>query len=310
MENNRVVTILGAGFVGRYLIKHLDKKEFRSIVLSRSPFRKNHILTQARTGYVDIVKFSPSEIKRSIEKSDYVINLIGTLFGSTKDFFKIHYDIPDLISKLCAESKNVKKLIHVSAIGANKNSKSIYQKSKASGEERVLNNYSSSVIIRPSLVLGAESEFVHLWGKLSMFPIIPVLNSKFKFQPIWVNCLAQAIVNAIDKTGNEGKIYEIGGEKIISFGDLVKSILRKIGKKRIVLNMPIPLGKIFGSVLQLLPGKPLLTKDQCLILSEEHNIVSTNHLTIKDLGISPADVESKISEWLVLYREGGQFAKI
>ena len=122
--------------------------------------------------------------------------------------------------------------------------------------------------------------------------------------------MAQAIVNAIDKTGNESKIYEIGGKKIISFGDLVKSILRAIGKKKIVMNIPIPLGKILGSMLQLLPGKPLLTKDQCLILSEKHNIVSNNHLTIQDLGIIPVDVESKMSSWLVKYREAGQFTKI
>ena len=128
MESNQIVTILGAGFIGRYVVKHLDKKGLRSIVLSRNPFKKNYILTQGRTGYVDIIKFNPSEIKRSIEKSDYVINLIGIL-GPTKDFFKIHTDLPDLISKLCAESKNVKKFIHVSAIGADKNSKSIYQQS-------------------------------------------------------------------------------------------------------------------------------------------------------------------------------------
>ena len=309
MDNNQVVTILGAGLIGKYCIRHLDRRGYRTIVLSRSPFKKNYLLTQARTGYIDVVKFNPSEIRKAIKKSDYVLNFIGIL-GPTKDFFKIHSDLPDLISKLCAESKNVKKFIHVSAIGANKNSKSIYQQSKASGEERCLSNFSSSVIIRPSVVVANEDNFTNLWGKLSVFPVLPVVGSKFRFQPIWVNCLAQAIVNAIDKTGNESKIYEIGGKKIISFEDLVKSILKAIGKKKIVMNVPIPLGKILGSMLQLLPGKPLLTKDQCLILSEKHNIVSNNHLTIQDLGIIPVDVESKMSSWLVKYREAGQFTKI
>ena len=87
MENNSVVTILGVGFIGRYVVRHLDKKGYRSIILSRNPFSKNHILTQARTGYVDVVKFEPSEIKRAIEKSDYVINLIGSLAPS-KDFLE------------------------------------------------------------------------------------------------------------------------------------------------------------------------------------------------------------------------------
>ena len=308
MENNKICTIFGAGFVGRYVVKYLDRKGYRSIVISRNPFRKNYILTQARTGYVDIVKFNFTEIKKAIQKSDYVFNLIGIL-GPSRDFFKIHSELPDYISKLCAESKNVQKFIHVSSIGASKNSKSIYQQSKFSGEEKILNNFSSSVIIRPSLVLGQESEFTRVWGKLSIFPILPVFNYSFKFQPIWVGCLAKAIVNAIDKS-NKGKIYEIGGEIQISFGDLVKDILKIIGKKRIVLDVPVSLGKVLGSIFQLMPGRPLLTKDQCLILEGKHNIVSDNHLTIKDLGITPTNVEKKMSEWLVQYKEGGQFSKV
>ena len=309
MESNRLVTILGAGFIGRYIIKHLDKKGFRSIVLSRRPFSKNYILTQARTGYVDVLKFSQSEIKRSIEKSDYVINLIGIL-SPASNFFKIHSELPDLISKFCAESKNVKKFIHISAIGANKNSKSIYQRSKFSGEERVLKNFNSSVIIRPSLVLGAEDLFSNLWGKLSILPILPVVGSKFRFQPIFVNDLAKAIVNAIEINENEGKIIEIGGNKVISFGDMVKLILRIIGKKKLIIDTPLSLGKIAGSILQLLPGRPLLTKDQCLILGEKDNIVSGNYLTINDLKIIPTDIESKMPEWLYRYRDGGAFAKV
>ena len=309
MENNRVVTIMGAGFIGRYIIKHLDKKGFRSIVLSRRPFSKNYILTQARTGYVDVLKFSQSEIKRSIEKSDYVINLIGIL-SPASNFFKIHSELPDLISKFCDESKNVKKFIHISAIGANKNSKSIYQRSKFFGEERVLKNFNSSVIIRPSLVLGAEDLFSNLWGKLSILPILPVVGSKFRFQPIFVNDLAKAIVNAIEINENEGKIIEIGGNKVISFGDMVKLILRIIGKKKLIIDTPLSLGKIAGSILQLLPGRPLLTKDQCLILGEKDNIVSGNHLTINDLKIIPTDIESKMPEWLYRYRDGGAFAKV
>ena len=308
MESNRVVTILGAGFIGRYIVNHLDRKGFRSIVLSRNPFRKSYILTQARTGYVDVVKFSPPEIKKAIEKSDYVVNLIGIL-APTKNFFKIHSDLPDLISKLCAASK-CKKFIHVSAIGANKNSKSIYQQSKFSGEEKVLKNFNSSVIIRPSLVVGAEDKFTNLWGKLSIFPILPVVGSKFRFQPIFVNDLAKAIVNVIEIKENEGKIIEIGGKKVISFGDMVKLILKIIGKKKLIIDMPLSLGKIVGAILQILPGRPLLTQDQCLILGEKDNIVSGNYLTINDLKISPVDVESKMSEWLYRYRDGGEFAKI
>ena len=106
------------------------------------------------------------------------------------------------------------------------------------------------------------------------------------------------------------KIYEIGGPKIISFGDMVKSILRTINRKRFVVPMPMPIAKIQSIITDLLPITPILTRDQCNILSESDNIVSKNHLTLKDLDINPADVELEMKNWLWRYREGGQFAKM
>ena len=113
----------------------------------------------------------------------------------------------------------------------------------------------------------------------------------------------------IETKKNEGKIYEIGGPKIISFGDMVKSILNIIGKKRLVVDMPMPLAKIQATLFSLMP-EPLLTKDQCEILNETDNIVSNNHLTLKDLNIKPDNVEQAMSKWLWRFRSGGEFAKV
>ena len=132
----------------------------------------------------------------------------------------------------------------------------------------------------------------------------------YRFQPILVSDVANAIVKAIELKGNEGKIYEIGGPKVISFGDMVKSILKTINKKRFVVPMPMPIAKIQSTITDLLPFPPILTKDQCQILSEADNIVSNNYLTLKDLEIEPSDVEEEMNSWLYRYREGGQFAKV
>ena len=135
-------------------------------------------------------------------------------------------------------------------------------------------------------------------------------RQNYKFQPILVNDVVDAIVQAIEMKGNEGKIYEIGGPKVISFGDMVKSILKTINKKRFVVPMPMPLAKIQSTITDLLPFPPILTKDQCEILSEADNVVSNNYLTIQDLEISPSDVEDAMKKWLWRYRDGGQFAKV
>jgi NADH dehydrogenase len=310
---NQICTILGGGgFIGRYLVRNLTKKNYRCIISTRKAFQKGYLKTQATPGAIELIDWSPNnflELEEAIKNSDIVINLIGILFETRKQkFYNIHSNIPEAVAKICSKS-DVKKFIHVSAIGANENSKSLYQKSKYQGETKALNNFKNTVIIRPSVVCGTEDNFTNLFSKLSILPIIPVVGINYKFQPILVDDVADAIVQAIELKGNEGKIYEIGGPKVISFGDMVKSILKTINKKRFVVPMPMPIAKIQSTITDLLPFPPILTKDQCEILSEADNVVSDNNLTLKDLDIEPSDVEEEMKKWLWRYKDGGQFAK-
>ena len=310
---NHICTILGGGgFIGRYLVRNLTKKNYRCIISTRSAFQKGYLKTQATPGSIELINWNSnnfSELKEAIKNSDIVINLIGILYETRKQkFYNIHSSIPEAVAKICNDT-DVKKFIHVSAIGASENSKSLYQKSKYQGETKALENFKNTVVIRPSVVCGTEDNFTNLFSKLSFLPIIPVVGINYKFQPILVTDVADAIVQAIETKGNEGKIYEIGGPKVISFGDMVKSILSTINKKRFVVEMPMPLAKIQSTITDFLPIPPILTRDQCEILSEADNVVSNNHLTLKDLDINPSDVEEVMKKWLWRYKDGGQFAK-
>ena len=310
---NRICTILGGGgFIGRYLVRNLTKKNYRCIITTRKAFQKGYLKTQATPGAIELLDWNPnnfSDLKEAIKNSDVVVNLIGILFENRKQkFYNIHSKIPEAIAKICSETE-VKKFIHVSAIGANDKSKSLYQKSKFLGEQKALENFKKTVIIRPSVVCGPEDNFTNLFSKLSILPVIPVVGKNYKFQPIFVSDVSSSILKAIEIKNNERKIYEIGGPKIISFEDMIKSILSTINKKRFVVEMPMTLAKIQSSITDLLPFPPILTRDQCEILSEADNVVSNNHLTLKDLDIDPKDVEEEMKKWLWRYRDGGQFAK-
>ena len=313
MNNYPIATILGGGgFIGRYLVRKMTEKNYQCIIPTRNAYLKGYLKTQAPPGAIEFIDFSLndlSKIREAIKNSDIVINLIGILFENSKQkFLNLHSDLPGIVAKYCSESE-VKKFIHVSAIGANADSKSLYQQSKFEGEQKALNNFKNTIIIRPSVVCGNEDNFTNLFAKLSMAPLIPVVKTSYNFQPILVNDVATAIVKAIEIKKNEGKIYEIGGPKVINFGNMVKSILNTIGKKRFIVDLPMPLAKIQATLFSIMP-KPLLTKDQCEILNEADNVVSNNHLTLKDLNIKPADVEQAMAKWLWRFRDGGEFAKI
>ncbi len=310
---NQICTILGGGgFIGKYLARNMTKKNYRCIITTRNAFQKGYLKTQGTPGSIELLDWNPnnfSELKEAIKNSDVVINLIGILFETRKQkFYNIHSNIPETIAKICSDSE-VKKFIHVSAIGANDQSKSIYQKSKFKGEQKAFENFKNTVVVRPSVVCGTEDNFTNLFSKLSFLPVIPVVRIDYKFQPILVNDVADAIVKVIETKNNEGKIYELGGPKIISFGEMVKSILRTINKKRFVIDMPMPIAKIQSAITDLLPLPPILTRDQCEILSEPDNIVTNDHLSLKDLDINPTDVEEAMKKWLWRFKSGGQFAK-
>ena len=168
--NNKIITILGSGFINRYCVRLLTRKNYRVIISTRKPYNKGYLKTQATPGAIELLEWNPnnfSELKEAIKNSDIVINLIGILYETRKQkFYDIHTKIPEAIAKICAET-DVKKFISISAIGASENSKSIYQKSKYQGEVKALNNFKNTVIIRPSIVLGTEDQFSNLFAKLS-----------------------------------------------------------------------------------------------------------------------------------------------
>ena len=310
---NQICTILGGGgFIGRYLVRNLTKKNYRCIISTRKAFQKGYLKTQATPGAIELVDWNPnnfSELKEAIKNSDVVINLIGILYETRKQkFYNIHTNIPEAVAKICADS-DVKKFIHVSAIGANENSKSLYQKSKYQGEVKALNNFKNTIILRPSVVCGTEDNFTNLFAKMSYLPIIPLIKKNYKFQPILVSDVADSISKVINIKNNEQSIYELGGPKVISFSDMINSILKTIKKKRFLVQVPMPIAKIQGSILGLLPFPPVLTRDQCEILSESDNIVSGNNKTIQDIGINPKDVEEAMEKWLWRFRSGGEFAR-
>ena len=315
MNNYPVATVLGlSGMIGSKCARILANRNYRCIAPARNSFTAGHLKTQFPPGVLEFVPFNINnlnEVKNAIENSSYVINLIGILNESRREKFQsIHVDLPEAIAKICQET-GVKKFIHMSALGASKESRSKYQQSKFLGEERVLNNFKNTVIVRSSVVISSEDRFTNLFAQLSFLPIIPVPgNINYRIQPIFANDVAKAIVKAIETKNNEGSIYELGGEKILSLGDMVKLILKIIGKKRLVVEMPMTLAKIQSVLLSLLPIPTFLTKDQCLILSEKDNVVSGNHLTLKDLNIKPVDVETEMEKWLWRYRSGGEFAKV
>ena len=221
-------------------------------------------------------------------------------------FNHIHSRFPQLLSNLCNEL-GIKNLVHISALGVKEKHNSLYMQSKLEGEKNIQDTFKPSVILRPSVVFGPEDKFFNTFASLAQFsPALPLVGGgKTKFAPIYVGDVAKAIVKALELNNPEPKIYELGGPENYSFKELMEILLREIKKKRFLIPIPFGFAKFQSYFLQMLPN-PLLTPDQVELL-KYHNIVSGDHPTLKDLGITGTPIQSILSKYIYRFREGGQF---
>ena len=314
MKHKEILVFGASGQIGRNLIRKLSKNNYKIIALTRNIHRTGYILkTQANPGYLELVEinnFNPDKIESLMKRCSICINLIGILFEKKKGHFnQIHTDLPNLISHL-ANKFNIEKLIHLSALGIEEASDSLYAKSKLEGEKKIVKNFSNSIILRPSIVYSIDDNFTTRFMKLlSMFPIMPIYyGGKTKFSPIHVSDIVNIIYEIIESK-NKSLIIECVGPEILTFKDIIKILLNSINKKRLLLPLPIPIANISAKILQLFP-QPLLTEDQLKLLKYD-NIKTGNYKNNIDLKLgAKKKFKDEIEKYSYNWRAGGQFSNI
>tara|TARA_B110000438_G_C15667512_1_gene586693 strand:+ start:12 stop:977 length:966 start_codon:yes stop_codon:yes gene_type:complete len=303
----------GSGQIGRHLIRKLTKNNYKVTVVTRNVHQKGYVIkTQANAGYIDIVEaniFDEQKIRKLVSKTDICINLIGILYekGKVNTFQNIHSIFPSLLSKLCREYK-VQQFIHLSALGINEATDSMYAKSKLEGETNIQKNFSLATILRPSVVYSVDdnftTNFMTLLNRLPFFPLY--YGGDTKFMPIHCSDLTDVIYHVISKN-IYSKIIECVGPETISLKNILYKLLKLIDKNRFLVSFPLFVAKISASFFQVFP-KPLLTKDQ-LILLKYDNVISGKYQTNFDLSVpSTRFFEEEVKKYCYMWREGGKFS--
>ncbi len=313
MNEKNCLIFGGSGQIGRNLIRKLTKNNHRVTVVTRNIHQKSYIIkTQANAGYVNIVEssiFDENKLRELFKNADVCINLIGILHEQKRGntFKNIHSVFPTLISKLSKEY-NLDNLIHLSALGVNDAIDSNYAKSKLEGERGVLKNFPMATILRPSVVFSVDDNFTtNFMTLLSRLPIFPLYyNGDTKFTPIHCSDLTDIIDHIIKKNVNS-KIIECVGPEIMTLKVILQKLLNHIGKKRILLPLPLTIAQISARVLEIMP-KPLLTRDQLKLLKYD-NIISGKYKNNFDIGVPGVRYfDEEVKKYSFMWRDGGQFS--
>ena len=309
---NRTVTVIGAtGFLGRHTVRALAKAGWRIKAASRHPARGFFLRPLGSVGQIELVKCDVTDadsVGAAIRGSDAAVNLTGILFERGQSFEDVQAAGAANVAEAAAAA-GISALVHVSAIGADRHSDSVYARTKAEGEEAMRRNFPGAVILRPSIVFGPEDSFFNKFaGMARYFPALPLIGGgKTRFQPVFVGNVAAAIVAGLDNPAARGRTFELGGPGVYSFKELMEITLRQTGRERALIPLPFRLAGIMAAFLQLLPGS-VLTMDQVRLLKKD-NVAGAGAPGLADLGITPTSVEAVLPSYLWRYRAKGEYAR-
>lgn len=321
----RVTVFGGSGFVGRHLMRRLAASGAEVRVAVRDVDAASFLKPCGDVGQivpwqVDIC--DPTQVATATDGADIVINLVGILFErGRRTFQRLHVQGPRNIAQAAAAA-GVRRLIHLSALGADQYSAAVYGKTKWEGEEVVCEAFPDATIFRPSVIFGPEDNFFNMFaGMMRFLPVMPVMGAPLipkvslggangfgvdffgdggcKFQPVYVGDVAQAMTDAISMDETRGETYELGGPRIYSFKELMELLLRVTGRKRALLPVPLGVAAFEALFLQWLP-KPLLTPDQVCLMKSDNVCAGKNGFTA--LGIRPAAAEAILPTYLHRFR--------
>lgn len=317
---SKLVTIYGgSGFVGRYIARHMAKEGWRVRVACRRPNEAIFVRPYGVVGQVEPVLCNirnDDSVRQVMQGADAVVNCVGTFDAKgANNFDAVQSEGAARIARIAKES-GVARMVHISAIGADADSESDYQRTKAEGEAAVLHHMPEAMILRPSVIFGPEDNFFNRFAGMSrMGPALPLVGAETRFQPVFVDDVAKAAVKGLTGGGASG-IYELGGPEVATFRELIEKMLKVIRRRRLVVNMPFWMAGLMASVFDGissitmgLVSNGVLTRDQVKSLQVD-NVVAEDAKGFDDLGIRPTSFEAVLPDYLWRFRPTGQYDAI
>jgi uncharacterized protein YbjT (DUF2867 family) len=301
MTSSNILVLGGTGFVGRSVCEKLVERSGGAsgsiVVPTRRVGRARHIQLLPTVQVVEADLHDDTQLARLVAGRDAVISLVAILHGSEATFRRVHVDLPQRLARACAAA-GVRRVIHVSALGASASAPSRYLRSKGAGEAAWQAAGLALTVLRPSVIFGAEDRFLNLFARLqAVFPLMPLAGASSRYQPVWVEDVAAAIVACLDRPATIGQVIECAGPEQLTLKQLVQLAGRTSGHARPVIGLPDALGRLQALAMEMLPGEPLMSRDN-LDSMKLPNVASGQLPGLASLGIRAAPLDAIVPGYL------------
>jgi NADH dehydrogenase len=320
-----VLVLGGTGFVGAHVCEKLIRAGLRVTVPTRRAVNARNILHLPALTVLECDVHDEAALTQAMAGVDAVVNLVAILHGTPAAFEWVHRALPEKIARACL-AQGVRQLVHISALGTDHQQPqacvSNYLRSKGEGEAALMRilgwpqakaadalasaPHTGLVVLRPSVIFGAEDQFLNVFAKLQkLFPVMPLAGADAKFQPVWVEDVAAAVVESVLR-GLSGpprmQIYELVGSKVYRLAELVQLAARLSGinggRGRPVIGLPRWMGKVQAAILGMMPGKPVMSADN-LDSMQVDNVATGHYPGLLELEITPTALAAIAPLYLV-----------
>jgi NADH dehydrogenase len=309
MTLRSVLILGGSGFVGRALCETLVDRWEAGPRLRVPTRRLAHAQTVQPLPLVDVLQadvHDDAQLDRLLAGCDAVVNLVAILHGSEAAFEQVHVALPRRLAAACRR-QGVRRLIHVSALGADPAGPSHYLRSKGRGEAVLREAGLDLTLLRPSVIFGANDRLLNLFAQLqALFPVLPLAGADARFQPVWVDDVAAAIATCLERPDTIGQTYECAGPEVKTLAELVRLAGQASGHPRPILPLPGPLATLQALAMEFAPGETLMSRDNLASMTVP-NVATGQHPGLTDLGIAPSPLLAVVPGYL---QPGQRYARL
>ena len=298
---NNILILGGSGFVGRSVCDKLVERSGGAggqiVVPSRRPARAKHLQMLPTLRLVEADVHSAADLRRLVQGADAVINLVAVLHGSEAEFQRVHVELPRQLASAC-QAAGVRRVVHVSALGVRDAAPSRYLRSKAAGEAALKDAKLDLTILRPSVIFGEHDSFTNLFATLqALAPFVPLAGAQARFQPVWVQDVATAIVRCLEQPSSIGQIFECAGPEVFTLQQIVEQAGRWAGHQRRVFGLPDAAARAQAFLMELMPGTPLMSRDN-IDSMRVPNVAGGQLPGLAALGVSASPMASVVPAYL------------
>lgn len=298
----------GTGFLGRRLVTRLAAEGATVRAVVRHPERAASALGAAVLDRVTVIRADvaePSSIAAAVAGADAVVNAVSLYIETDGVTFEsVHVIGAETLARQSA-SAGVARLVLISGIGADPESHSSYIRARGRGELAVRHVFPSATVVRPSAMFGPGDALFGMLAAVSrVLPVLPLIGGgRTRFQPVYVEDVAEAVARMLADPGAAGRTYEAAGPRVYTWHELVSVALRLIGRRRLLVSVPFAVAETMASLFELLPRPPLTTGQVDLLKSD--NVASGSLPGLRELGIEPKSVEEIVPTYIGRSRAAG-----